>query len=364
MVSPFLGGRLKTRIEGGAVLPTGDDKVLVTGGSGLSLAPFTEDETTGFATAALTLRLTGSGAPLAMHLHAEGTFVDRGRRASGNAFIPFRERLPLLTLGESPYDMFNLRFALSFTGVRGALYAELDLPRLNGARAVMRHEEMPRTLSPGFALRIRGIEFGGQLDLLFASDNEHTEFDPRLAYPDWGMRIRIGTDLVPHDRDRDGDEIGDITDRCPRTPEDRDGFADADGCPDPDNDGDLIYDLVDACPNTPEDRDRFDDEDGCPEPDNDGDGIPDESDLCPMSEEDMDGFEDWDGCPERNPEPGAVSGAETAEPPPGPGGDDEAETEADGRERGEAGSESGREEQGLETQPPPKTKIKTKTKTP
>ena len=66
--------------------------------------------------------------------------------------------------------------------------------------------------------------------------------------------------------DRDADGIGDAGDRCPDDPEDRDGFQDEDGCPDPDNDQDGIGDASDMCPNEPEDRDRFQDEDGCPDP--------------------------------------------------------------------------------------------------
>ena len=49
-------------------------------------------------------------------------------------------------------------------------------------------------------------------------------------------------------------------------PEDKDGFQDEDGCPDPDNDGDGILDPVDQCPMEPEDFDKCQDEDGCPEP--------------------------------------------------------------------------------------------------
>ena len=65
--------------------------------------------------------------------------------------------------------------------------------------------------------------------------------------------------------DRDGDGIGDDMDRCPDDPEDRDGFQDEDGCPDPDNDQDGILDIDDKCPAQPEDKDGRQDEDGCPE---------------------------------------------------------------------------------------------------
>jgi outer membrane protein OmpA-like peptidoglycan-associated protein len=99
-------------------------------------------------------------------------------------------------------------------------------------------------------------------------------------------------------KDTDGDGIPDDKDACPGEPEDKDGFEDEDGCPDPDNDGDGIPDVKDKCPNEPEDRDGFEDEDGCPDLDNDGDGIPDAKDKCPNEPEDKDGFEDDDGCPD------------------------------------------------------------------
>jgi outer membrane protein OmpA-like peptidoglycan-associated protein len=82
--------------------------------------------------------------------------------------------------------------------------------------------------------------------------------------------------------------------------EDKDGFQDEDGCPDPDNDGDGIPDVVDKCPNEPEDRDGFQDEDGCPDPDNDGDGILDKEDKCPNEPETVNGIEDMDGCPDQS----------------------------------------------------------------
>ncbi|HEY2743566.1 MAG TPA: OmpA family protein [Polyangia bacterium] len=98
--------------------------------------------------------------------------------------------------------------------------------------------------------------------------------------------------------DTDGDGIPDAQDLCPTEPEDKDGFDDEDGCPDPDNDQDGIPDKLDKCPNDPEDKDGFEDEDGCPDLDNDGDGIPDAQDKCPNDPEDKDGFQDDDGCPD------------------------------------------------------------------
>ena len=66
-----------------------------------------------------------------------------------------------------------------------------------------------------------------------------------------------------------------------------------------DADGDGISDSADQCPNDPEDRDGFEDGDGCPEPDNDRDGIPDTRDKCPREPETPNGFADEDGCPDK-----------------------------------------------------------------
>lgn len=100
----------------------------------------------------------------------------------------------------------------------------------------------------------------------------------------------------PEDTDHDG--IADDMDKCPTDAEDKDGYQDEDGCPDPDNDGDEIPDVKDKCPNDAEDKDGFQDDDGCPELDNDGDGIPDAKDKCPNQAETKNGFQDEDGCPD------------------------------------------------------------------
>jgi OOP family OmpA-OmpF porin len=65
--------------------------------------------------------------------------------------------------------------------------------------------------------------------------------------------------------DRDGDGIPDEKDNCGDRPEDKDGFEDADGCPDIDNDGDKVLDVADKCLNVPETYNGFADDDGCPD---------------------------------------------------------------------------------------------------
>jgi outer membrane protein OmpA-like peptidoglycan-associated protein len=98
----------------------------------------------------------------------------------------------------------------------------------------------------------------------------------------------------------DKDGVPDATDGCPSEPEDRDGYDDADGCPDPDNDHDGVNDDRDRCPNKAETNPRAADADGCPDVtvDTDGDGLEDKADKCPNEREDNDDWADDDGCPE------------------------------------------------------------------
>ena len=108
----------------------------------------------------------------------------------------------------------------------------------------------------------------------------------------------LGVIYAVEKRDRDDDGIEDALDQCPTDKEDRDGYEDSDGCPDPDNDLDTVLDAQDKCPDQAEDQDNFEDRDGCPEPDNDKDGVPDVSDQCPNEAETKNGFKDEDGCPD------------------------------------------------------------------
>jgi OmpA-OmpF porin, OOP family len=81
--------------------------------------------------------------------------------------------------------------------------------------------------------------------------------------------------------DNDHDGVLDLNDRCPNEP----GPGVNGGCPfvaNSDRDADGVADQNDKCPDDPEDRDGFQDSDGCPDPDNDGDGILDVNDKCPM----------------------------------------------------------------------------------
>jgi outer membrane protein OmpA-like peptidoglycan-associated protein len=88
-----------------------------------------------------------------------------------------------------------------------------------------------------------------------------------IAVPDFrvigGVRYAVGMPTRGGKQDRDGDGIIDEQDRCPRDPEDFDGFQDEDGCPEPDNDHDGVADDNDECPDDAEERGG--DGDGCPD---------------------------------------------------------------------------------------------------
>ncbi|HEX3903901.1 MAG TPA: OmpA family protein [Polyangia bacterium] len=132
-----------------------------------------------------------------------------------------------------------------------------------------------------------------QGDYFRARDHLHiADHNAREAYR-LSPRDKCVGPIVPPDTDHDG--IPDSVDKCPTEPEDKDGFEDADGCPDPDNDADGILDNVDKCPMEPEDKDGFEDADGCPDPDNDKDGVLDAADKCPNDP----GPPDNDGCPKK-----------------------------------------------------------------
>jgi OOP family OmpA-OmpF porin len=160
------------------------------------------------------------------------------------------------------------------------------------------------TLYAGIGAKYRvdnGWGLRADVRLLFppsSKDNGFTEdFEALLSiYKEFGRPAPAAAKPVDNDPDKDG--IVGAADKCPNEAEDKDGFQDEDGCPDPDNDGDGILDAADKCPNEAEDKDGFQDEDGCPDPDNDGDGIPDAADKCPNEPEDKDGFQDDDGCPD------------------------------------------------------------------
>jgi outer membrane protein OmpA-like peptidoglycan-associated protein len=71
--------------------------------------------------------------------------------------------------------------------------------------------------------------------------------------------------VAPKVIDTDKDGVVDTDEKCADQAEDKDGFQDDDGCPDPDNDGDGIADAADKCGDQPETKNGITDEDGCPD---------------------------------------------------------------------------------------------------
>jgi OmpA-OmpF porin, OOP family len=101
------------------------------------------------------------------------------------------------------------------------------------------------------------------------------------------FRVVAGIGWAPREHDQDHDGVPDDVDQCPELPEDRDGFEDADGCPDVDNDDDGILDREDACRNVPGVESGDPKKNGCPVKDvggtheRDGDGAPDATPTQP-----------------------------------------------------------------------------------
>ena len=154
--------------------------------------------------------------------------------------------------------------------------------------ALFKREHSPLETLFGFKIQTRGFNVGAAAGPGLAAG---------YGSPDVRVVGTIGyAALSP--QDTDGDGIVEPADHCPDAAEDRDGFQDADGCPDSDNDRDGIVDDRDECQNEPEDRDGFEDGNGCPDEDNDQDGVPDEADACREEAEDKDGVQDEDGCPD------------------------------------------------------------------
>ncbi len=126
---------------------------------------------------------------------------------------------------------------------------------------------------------------------------------PGAGAPDWRVLggVSLAPSFDPNARDSDKDGIVNALDRCPKDPEDKDGWQDDDGCPELDNDKDGLTDDVDRCPDDAEDLDEFQDSDGCPDVDNDKDNIMDVADRCPNQPETANGYKDEDGCPDDAP---------------------------------------------------------------
>lgn len=198
--------------------------------------------------------------------------------------------------GDANNDQRLWSTAIEFRRGSTSFWLEYFAAELNRAEGVSRRE-YDTSLAAGLRWGLaEGWAVNASYTVPLHRDDTATAYKPEL--PDLVMALGITRQfsLGGHDSDHDG--IPDRKDQCPGDAEDRDGFADEDGCPDLDNDGDGIADTEDDCPDAAEDIDGFADDDGCPDLDNDGDGIPDRRDACPDEPEDFDGHRDGDGCPD------------------------------------------------------------------
>jgi OOP family OmpA-OmpF porin len=193
---------------------------------------------------------------------------------------------------------------IPFVFVGGGAFQVVDNGGAKNDPQIAKDTDAVLYLGGGAKYRVdSGWGLRADLRLLFppsSKDNGFTEdFEALLSiYKEFGRPAVVKQEAPPADNDPDKDGIVGDADKCPNEAEDKDGFQDEDGCPDPDNDGDGVADAADKCPSEPEDKDGFQDEDGCPDPDNDGDGVADAADKCPNEPEDKDGFQDDDGCPD------------------------------------------------------------------
>ena len=241
--------------------------------------------------------------PLDLVGETYGTYLlasnaDSGVKASNEAvggIKVFVERNSYLMLGA------GARYTNGFEAADVRALPRLHLRAVHRRPRRRRHQGRRRPV-PRRPRGLRRLQGRGRLPRSGQRQRRHPRRRRPLPQRARGPRRRSRTRTAApraSDGDRDGDGIPDSKDKCPDDPEDRDGFQDEDGCPDPDNDKDGIPDKMDQCPNDPEDKDGFEDQDGCPDPDNDHDGIPDVTDKCPNEPETFNGFEDEDGCPDK-----------------------------------------------------------------
>ncbi len=222
---------------------------------------------------------------LLLELHA-GVFDVRAR-----AGVRFREEAEVSNLELGHEVLYGLGARLR---VADPFWLHAEFQGSTFLSDVLGRETSPAEALGGAKLNVDGWVIGAAAGpgLLRGYGSPDLRIVGMLGYAD------PGKEAPPPAVDSDRDGLLDPQDRCPRAPEDRDGFEDQDGCPDPDNDRDGVLDVSDKCRNQPEDADQFEDEEGCPDPDNDQDGILDVDDRCPLEKEDADSFEDSDGCPD------------------------------------------------------------------
>ncbi len=245
---------------------------------------------------------TGEGQPTFLPEVAVSRLYDEGGAAGLKLAVnaQFRYRPETKVLLDS---QFGSELVLR-GGVGYRLHEQLDVPLevdgsvVIGTRADAPFAETKTTPAEVLAgvkydvVRVPAAAGAGYGFILQAFAGVGTSVSAGIGAPD--LRAFVGVrGERPTDIDLDDDGIVENKDNCPEAAEDKDGFADDDGCPDLDNDNDGIADVVDACPNEAEDKDGFADDDGCLDADNDNDTVTDIKDACA----DVAGPVENKGCP-------------------------------------------------------------------
>jgi len=127
-------------------------------------------------------------------------------------------------------------------------------------------------ITPAWLVLGHRVEMGRARDVALVTGVEWGLSGSVIAAP---LRVLAQIVFTPRAHDADGDGVPDDRDKCPASPEDKDGVEDDDGCPD--------LDL--PKPETGEDKDT------------DGDGIPDEVDQCPTKKGAPSAKFEKNGCP-------------------------------------------------------------------
>jgi len=164
-------------------------------------------------------------------------------------------------------DRIDLRGALELRASRITLFAEMIADYLPDSGLAW--SEGPIFLTPGFRLGLArqwSLTLASKVALAVDDPTSVRTRPPEELFPDWQLGFALTwSRFGERDADRDGDGVPDYRDHCPRTPEDPDGCADLDGCPETDCDHDGIPDDLDLCPDLP--AGELDaDHDGCPDP--------------------------------------------------------------------------------------------------
>jgi hypothetical protein len=189
----------------------------------------------------------------------------------GYLAIPAGSTAPDRTGSSAPGTAFTLGAGarLHWPHTRGNLAPWLDADALYVRTGALDRFGVGATAGVSFPLgKARRLWFGPFLRyLVIVAANTPGRDDGSAHLVALGFELEIALRPparapAPPARDRDGDGVREPDDLCPDEPEDRDGWKDDDGCPDPDNDGDGIPDAQDRCPNAAGPNESG----GCPPP--------------------------------------------------------------------------------------------------